>query len=476
MAAQGTDSTTSAVGCDGDGVTGKRVQALYVYVDGRPNRASSWRGAMRSWAAYVDSMFGNSAAQTGGTARLRWVTNNCLLNLPAVKLSSAAETNFSTMIAELSAAGYGRDDRKYLVWFDSDPSISSSCGLGTISNDDSPGRDNLNNQQTGYARVDFVCWDFAESHELMHTLGGVQLSAPHSSGHWHCTDENDQMCYQDGAEVVLTYPCADSTQSDIFDCNHDDYFSTAPVDGTYLFSHWNTARSDWVVGGEVAPEAPPLTVAVPSVALLDGVGMTASAMLHLAWEEASDPTRLGGYQLQRRKGSGSWSNVTLADDSTTSADLAVTIGATYAFRLRAVDNEGIPGPWAVSPGAVVRRYEENASQVTYVGTFKRRALAGASESYVRKSAAADRVATLTFSGSSVAFVSTTGPNRGTLQVRVDGGDWQAADLYGATMRTRQVVWAAAVAPGTHTLEISLLGSANPLSSGARVDIDAFLVR
>src|SRR6188768_1646227 len=32
--------SVAAVGCDGDGVSGKRVQALYVYVGGRANRLS----------------------------------------------------------------------------------------------------------------------------------------------------------------------------------------------------------------------------------------------------------------------------------------------------------------------------------------------------------------------------------------------------------------------------------------------------
>jgi len=431
---------------------------------------------MRSWAAYVDSMFGNSAAETGGTARLRWVTNNCLLSVRAVKLSGAAETNFGTMIDELSAAGFNRDDRKYLVWFDSDPNVATSCGLGTISNDDQPGSGNLNNQQVGYARIDYICWDFAESHELMHTLGGVQLSAPHSSGHWHCTDENDQMCYQDGGDVVLTYPCADAAQSDIFDCDHDDYFSTAPAADSYLADHWNTARSDWVVGGEVAAESQPLTVAAPTIQFITGSAMTSSTTLRLTWGNVSDPARLAAFELQRRKSGGSWSSVSLSSPTATSLDVQTDIGSGYAFRVRAVDGDGIAGPWSVSPSATVSRFEESSSAVTYEGLFKRRALTGASEGFVRKTAAAARVASFTFNGSDVAVVTTVAPSRGLMEIRLDDASWESVDLYSATVRTKQVVWSTSVASGPHTLQVRVTGTANALASGARVDIDAFLVR
>lgn len=476
VVSQALDGSSSAVGCDGNGGSGKRVQALYVYVAGRANRLASWRSSMRSWAAYVDSMFNNSAKETGGNARLRWVTNNCLLSITAVKIPSAAETNFGTMISELTNRGYNRSDRKYLVWFDSDPNISTSCGLGTIANDDQPGTNNANNQQVGYARVDYVCWDFSESHELMHTLGGVQLSAPHSSGHWHCTDENDQMCYPDGAGVVMTYPCADQAHSDMFDCGHDDYFDTAPGAGSYLADHWNAARSDWVIGGEVAAQEPPPTVQAPTVGLAAGTRMTTTTLAQLSWPEAADPSAVSAYQLQRQKDGGSWLDVALAGSLANSVEVSLFIGSSYGFRLRAVNADGTPGPWALAPAATVTRLEETAVALTYSGTFKRRVLSGASEDHVRKTSASGGLVRLSFSGTSVAFVSTIAPARGIAEVRVDGDDWQSVDFYGASTLPRQVVWATTVDPGSHMLEIAITGGRNPLASASRIDIDAFLVR
>ncbi len=53
-----------------------------------------------------------------------------------------------------------------------------------------------------FARLDNGCWGYAEKHELVYTLGGVQNSAPNSSGYGHCIDESDDMCDDDDAGPV----------------------------------------------------------------------------------------------------------------------------------------------------------------------------------------------------------------------------------------------------------------------------------
>jgi len=51
------------------------------------------------------------------------------------------------------------------------------------------------------------------------------------------------------------------------------------------------------------------------------------------------------------------------------------------------------------------------------------------------------------------------------------------DLSAAPKKTKAVVWAppARLAPGSHTVVVRVTGTKNASATGARVDVDAFLV-
>ena len=171
-------------------------------------------------------------------------------------LSATADDNFANTMTELKARGYNRADRRYMVWMDA----NVLCGIGQIYRDSQPGQANANNgYYTAFGRVDAGCWGYAEAHELMHNLGGVQPDAPHATPNFHCRDESDEMCYDDDGSgpVVMQSVCA-GRDGRLFDCNHDDYFlAGTPAAGSWLSTHWNTYNSRFLLRGPLGGTPPP---------------------------------------------------------------------------------------------------------------------------------------------------------------------------------------------------------------------------
>jgi hypothetical protein len=249
---QATDSSAAgappALTCIGNGSSGNRIQAVYAHASTVADRYAVVLGSLRQWAAEIDQAVWVSAGQTGGGRRLRFVTDavggSCVLDVIHVVLSPTGDDSFGQMRTELQAKGLNRTDRKYLVWVDAANGI---CGLGEVYDDQRPGPENYNNGGPMYARVDTPCWQYAELHEIFHTLGAVQPDTPHPSASLHCTDEADVMCYDDdqGGPVTMTSVCPPDQEA-LLDCGDDDYFNTDPPAGSYLAGAWNTADSSFL--------------------------------------------------------------------------------------------------------------------------------------------------------------------------------------------------------------------------------------
>ncbi|HUQ62869.1 MAG TPA: fibronectin type III domain-containing protein [Acidimicrobiales bacterium] len=255
-----------SVPCDGDGASGYRLQLIYARASNVTDRYNQYAGSFQQWAGAIDSAFSKSAAETGGDRHVRFVHDaSCNAVIDRVTLSTSGDDSFSNTLNELRSKGYSRTDRKYLVWADA----KVYCGIAQVYYDDSAGQANDSNGSTSVqgelARVDSGCWgqaSSAEAHELVHTLGGVQTSAPNATPKNHCRDEYDRLCYPDGSGGSMKYVCP-SSHEPLLDCNHDDYFSTAPPSGSYLATHWNIANSRFLLTTGATP-APTTTTPTTS--------------------------------------------------------------------------------------------------------------------------------------------------------------------------------------------------------------------
>jgi hypothetical protein len=235
--------------CDGDGTGGKRVQPLYVHSTDQPDRHDELVEQFRTFADQIDDDFVEAAGRLGGgTRHVRFTTDaDCRATLDDVAIDPSAMDTVDTITDAIKAQGYDHADRKYLVWYDKD-----GCGLAFGNGgDDRPGADNPYNAGPHYATIGTGCWSWqASGHELLHTLGAVQSSAPHATSNGHCWDDEDIMCYDDGGipnpPGGLVKVCEGAPENQI-DCNGDDYFNTNPAPDNYLATHWNVANSDYLI-------------------------------------------------------------------------------------------------------------------------------------------------------------------------------------------------------------------------------------
>jgi hypothetical protein len=332
-------TSNSAIPCYGDGTTGKRVQVVYAHAENVTDRFSNLATSFAAWAGNVDRTFSDSAAATGGTRHVRFVTDaGCNLVIERVQLSSTGDDSFGATVSELKSVGLNRTDRKYLVLVDA----TLYCGISSLSADDSPGLTNASNTGYGFARVDSGCWGLTrstEAHELMHMLGGVQYTAPHTSGGGHCTDDYDRMCYADAQGVTMTYPCASTSLERLFDCNHDDYFSTNPPAGSYLATHWNTASSSFLETVE------PTTWSGGSTTTSSTTSSTTSTTVAPA--DAPDTTAMWSGTLNRKTSSRVY-GVTTGDGALT-ATLSFTKTSSLTITLRRADGTTVTSQTGASP-------------------------------------------------------------------------------------------------------------------------------
>jgi len=232
LSAAGDETGEPRVRCVGDGASGARIELIYAHAEDVPSRYAEVVPRLQGIAAEISRQIEESAAETGGFRTPRFLTSsNCTPVVREVTLSPSGDDTFYLSQFELSQMGFDRGDRRYLVFMDA----NALCGIANV--------------MGPLARVDFRCWDSHSAlHELTHALGAVAPDAPNHSSGSHCTDDLDVMCYVDGPSVVVRTVCPSLLDEALLDCNHDDYFSTAPPAGSFLSLNpdWNAAESSFL--------------------------------------------------------------------------------------------------------------------------------------------------------------------------------------------------------------------------------------
>lgn len=249
--------------CVSTGSDGARVQFVYIYRDDSSitGLSSTRRSQFETIARRMNNVFYYSGYESGASKQPRYLTSQpvdgkCSLSIAALKFPTRTY-NINTMAGVtkfMEDRGSKSNNRKYVLWIEKGPTTYPTCGQGRFYPDDKPTADNANNIYYGYSVVWYHCWNYGEPHELMHSLGSVNLSAPHKTAGYHCYDQHDVMCYDDDGNST-TYPIQyickryDSNLKYYidawrFDCGHNDYFA-GKVSSTsnYLYNHWNTAKS-----------------------------------------------------------------------------------------------------------------------------------------------------------------------------------------------------------------------------------------
>lgn len=127
---------------------------------------------------------------------------------------------------------------------------------------------------------------------------------------------------------------------------------------------------------------------------------------------------------------------------------------------------------ALSAGSVVA--DDRDPGIRY-GSWVSTGQAAATDGTYRSTSAKGATASVTFSGTSIEWITARARGHGRASVTIDGVSKGIVDLYASTTSFRSVVSYAGLSAGTHTMVITVLGTKNAAASGTKIVIDGFVV-
>jgi hypothetical protein len=233
-----------------------------------------------------------------------------------------------------------------------------------------------------------------------------------------------------------------------------------------------------IASGTPAP-GPSATAPVPSIVNHSTLTL-ATVPVTLAWSAmpSASGSPVAGYELQQSTDAGTtWTAITLSAPLTTTIvqDIVPSNATSYRFRVRASDAAGNLGAFAVGAPFSVAAVQESDPDIAYVGSWPIASRANAFGGSTSSNSVGGSTATYTFTGSYVAWITEKDPTHGQAIVSVDGVANPLIDNYNAGSLSRRVMYVRALPQGTHTIEVKVLSTKGPSSTGTRIDLDAFVV-
>ncbi|HEV7809415.1 MAG TPA: glycoside hydrolase family 25 protein [Candidatus Limnocylindrales bacterium] len=227
-----------------------------------------------------------------------------------------------------------------------------------------------------------------------------------------------------------------------------------------------TTRVTLVVADGIAPK---LTAPVTSVMAGRSLGGS-SVALRVGWT-FSDPSGILNGHLQRSVNNGAWTNVGLATVRSLAASQTLAFNSSARQRSVGTDRAGNVSAWFTGPRVTAGVSQQTSTAIRYAGSWRSQTWASASGGSFRSATTASASATYTFTGSSVGWITSTGPTRGTARVYVDGVYAGPISLYSSTTRPRWIAFARSWATnGTHSIRVVVVGT----PGHPRVDVDGFV--
>ncbi|HXI45955.1 MAG TPA: hypothetical protein VNH13_06605, partial [Candidatus Acidoferrales bacterium] len=235
----------------------------------------------------------------------------------------------------------------------------------------------------------------------------------------------------------------------------------------------NTGPAVAVLAPTVVIDRSAPTTTAPTTGLTAGGTFNGSPVAGRVGWTGADPGGAGvaSYDVERSVDGGAF--VVVATGLTSPAwTIGMTLGHTYRFAVRAHDRAGNVGGWKAGATGSPTVRQDVSTAVVYGASWHKAwwsQFSGGTAHYATTAGASVRY---TFTGRSIAVVSTLAANRGAVKVYLDGTYVTTVDTYAPTTTYRRVIWSRTFgAAGTHTIRLVVVGTAGR----PRVDLDAFLV-